>query len=840
MKLKLPLIFFTLLFALFILEAAPITLRNLEQFYLEPDTDAAIEFNTELAPGDKVNYVITDYLRAEKTRAAADVAADRSIKLQVKLPAGYYELTFPGQNLSFGIYSMAPYQGKPDYFFGINAGFSWFPNGDVEAAKMRMFKRSGIAIVHEFLSWQKIEDDPKPDTWHQGQGLYYHLVRQRLAASGLKVLEEFHDAPTGSGSDMNQRSTKRFPSNMLYVNDSWSHILQLFGPYLGGLEVWNETDDKFGPVTGYVPMVKAIAYAKQATGSQVPIVGGIFSQVASNGFRESSGMNRMLEVVDAISYHTYADPSTIEGNVQWYRDFLTRYGRESLPLYITESGWPWTGESAKNIVMKAVEGKACGIAQMYPFFAQYYKEGAMDFSLVRENQTPYPVLACYGNMARLLSNFEYVGDLKVNSADVVRARVFSNGEEYIAVIFTRFTGTTFKTPAVPIVRGEGIDGRKIEVGPTTVATDGLLYWFLDGQKIKSNLSAYINTNTVAMKLYQRSKLPLSAAKISPVVLQSRLKDEELVCGKQRPSGYFVEPKAESQFSFGVAVTNLGGEELNMHLELALPEGVTASEPAKSNSLAVAGKSVQEVNWTLNLKPYLSNHQGFDLGVKAVDANGNVLDYISVPILSANLERKTYETPYFEVKGSALPTAAQWEKAPSVTMSRNNDAAQDDFGVNARFMWSEQGLYFRFVVNDIVHAQENDATGAWRQDSIQLAFDPNNSKRSDGTQYEYGISLYQNRPRWSYWIMGAKKKEAMANATVLKITRNESNRTTVYEGRMAWAEIDPFDITKTKELGFDFCVNNSNGDQMYENLEWTPGISTGGKDSSLFGLLKFKK
>ena len=821
---------------------AVLTMVNLEQFYLTPGQPGVIEFRTEgLNPASSVKYVICDYLHETVEQGELSMEADGKIRLSVTLPAGYYELSFPGQNLTFGILSMAPVTGEPDRFFGLNTGFSWFPNGEQEGAKMRMLRRCGIAIVHEFLSWQKIGDDEEKDSWNRGQGLYYHLVRQRIAAAGLEVLEEFHDAPAASGADMAQRSTLRYPNDLLYVNTAWAHIFQLFAPYLGGLEVWNETDDKFGPVCGYVPMVKAIAYTGREVGSTVPVVGGIFSQMASDGFREGSGQNRMIDVVDAISYHNYSDPLTLEGTVKWYRDFLARYGRESLPVYITECGWPWTEESAKNIVMKAVEAKACGLAQMYPFFGQYYHEGALDFSMVRDNQTPYASLACYCKLAALLGHHEYVGDLRHDVPELLRARVFSDGRDYIAVIFSHHTGSAFPTPQLPILRAEGIDGREVALGPVTTVTDGMMYWFLDGEAVRENPVRYLNTESEAMQLYRRSRLPLPEKKITPIVLQPCLNSEQLICGQQRPSGYFVAQESETDLKFGVNIFNLSGEPETVNLFLTLPESVTATEAPVQSGVVVDGKSRQQVCWTLNLREFFASHPGGDILVTARDGEGNLLDYASVPLLAANQERKIYEVPF--VSGLAedeLPTAEQWDKVPAIQLARNQQFDRDDFTVDARFLWDESGLYFRFVVHDIIHAQENDASGAWRQDSIQLAFDPLNSMRSDGTQYEFGISLYRGEPRWSYWIMGQKKKESVSPGTRLFITRDDRKRNTVYSSRFAWAEIPPFDVAATSELGFNFCVNNSNGDQVYENLEWTAGISSGGKDSSLFGLLRLKK
>ena len=655
-------------------------------------------------------------------------------------------------------------------------------------------------------------------------------------------MDEFHDAPNLSGADMNKRSTERFPKDMIYTSRVWKDYFTRFAPILGNIEVWNETDDKFGPACGYVPMLKAVAYAKKQANVATPITGGIFSQLATDGFREDHAKNRMVEVSDAISYHNYADPTVIEGTVKWYRDYLAKYGRESLPVYITECGWPWTSESAKNIVLKAVEAKACGIQQMYPFFGQYYQEGALDFSLLRNNRSPMPAMAGYCRMANLLSNFEYVGDLKFKDPQVLRSRVFSNGKEYVAVIFPGGTGAVINIPDVPIEHMEGIDGRLVSPGADKkiMIADGIIYWFLKPEEINSNFARYIDANSATMKLFKRSKLPLAETKVTPVILQPRVKTEQLVCGQSRPGGYFVAAAAEKKFELSSDVFNLSDAEIDVAIKLEVPKeiAVTALNQTK---LKLAPNSKSVIVWNLDLSKYFAAHRGFQAKITATDANGEVLDYISVPLLSAIQDRKVYEVARWNSKNKPLPDNKDWNSVPAVVMSRNGDFSKDDFGVDARFLWNEKGIYFRFIVKDIVHAQENDTFGSWRQDSIQLAFDPANSMRNDGTQYEYGISMRgQTAPgRWHCWIKGQKKSDTMhANARLL-IRRDNAHKQTIYTGLIPSEDIPPFVAAGGKQIGFDFCVNNSNGGQERETLEWTPGIETGSKDSSLFGLLKLQ-
>ncbi len=786
----------------------------------------------DVAPGDKFAAALLDYTGATVKDAQGIVGQDGRCRFALQLPQGYYTLKVAAVNQDFGLVVYPNRPGMADPYFAIDAAYSWFPWGACEISMMDALRRVKIVNVRERLSWHEIADDKTPDSWgpgSPGQGRRYRGVRERHGANGIKVLDCFQDAPASVGADNGAHNSSRFPSDQLAAYRQWLDYFPRFAPYLGGMEVWNEPDDNYGPVAAYVPTVKTIAYVNQKTNSHVPIVGGSYSQLTPDVFRESAMRNRMFEVVDAISYHNYSDPYFIEGSIRYYRDLLQTYGRESLPLYITECGWPWTGEAAKNIIGKAVEGKACGLAQFYPFFAQDYREGTLDFSMIRANRSPLPVMGAYAYLATRLANFEYVGDLNINVPEVNRARVLSDGKEYIAVIYSDATGATFRMPNLPVARIEGLDGRELPKGATVCNRDGVMYWHLTPAKI----GGLIKTNTSAMKLLQRSKLPLAPAKVSPVVLAAVMNDRELSCGRAVRSGYRIKSDVEKNFSLTVDLFNLGDETADLDLELEVPGKITVKPDKKQSFTVPAGSKISSV-WQLDVAGYFVGNYGFEAVLTARDKQGMVKDYIAVPLLKTETARKEYEVR----RCGAKPTAADWDRAAAVTMARNGNFETDDFGVSAKFLWNDQGLLFLIKVKDIVHVQENLPQEAWRQDSVTFAFDPAKSMRNDCTQYEYGISSRGGNPRWYCYIKGLKKSDVMSKDSKFQFMRSEASKMSTYTGMIAWDDITPFKGAPDASMGFDFCVTNGNGAAERESLEWTPGIESGSKDSSLFGLLKF--
>lgn len=797
--------------------------------------DVPYEFDPavkDAAAGDKLAGTVFDYTGAAVKEVTGIVGQDGRCRFSLQLPQGYYTLKVPAVNDELGLVVYPDRAAKPDFYFAVDAGYSWFPWGAAEVSMMDALRRVKIVNVRERLSWREIADDKTVDQWaagSPGQGRRYLGVRERHGANGIKVLDCFQDAPASVGADNAARNSSRFPSDQLAAYRQWLDYFPRFAPYLGGLEVWNEPDDNYGPVTAYVPTVKTIAYVNQKTKSHVPIVGGSYSQLTPDVFREGAMRSRMCEVVDAISYHNYSDLHFIEGSIRGYRDLLREYGRESLPIYLTECGWPWSGESAKNIIGKAVEGKACGLTQFYPFFAQNYREGTLDFSMIRANRSPLPVMGAYAYLAARLADFEYVGDLNINIPEISKARVLSDGKEYIAVIYSDATGATFRLPNLPVTRLEGIDGREIAKTDMVCNRDGVMYWHLTPAKI----GGLLKTNTPAMKLLQRSKLPLAPAKVSPVVLAAAMDDRELSCGRAVRSGYRIKSDAEKNFTLTVDLFNLGDEAADLDLELEVPGKVTVKPDKKQSFTVPAGSKISSV-WQLDAAGYFIGNYGFEAVLTARDKQGMVKDYIAVPLLKTETARKVYEVR----RCGAKPTAADWDRAAAVTMARNGNFETDDFGVCAKFLWNDQGLLFLIKVKDIIHVQENLPQEAWRQDSVSFAFDAANSMRNDGTQYEYGISSRSGSPRWYCYTKGLKKTDVMSKESRFVFTRSEAAKMSTYTGMIAWDDITPFKGAPDASVGFDFCVTNGNGAAERESLEWTPGIESGSKDSSLFGLLKF--
>ena len=136
------------------LHAASLILPRPGEVYFDPDKVSSITFKPqEIAVGTVLNYTIRDYLKKEVKSGSMKVEHADAVKLDVTLPAGYYELTFPETNQTFGLLAMKAYSGAPDYFFGLNVGFSWFPHGEFERSMKIKKPTTGVKGRGCTIAW---------------------------------------------------------------------------------------------------------------------------------------------------------------------------------------------------------------------------------------------------------------------------------------------------------------------------------------------------------------------------------------------------------------------------------------------------------------------------------------------------------------------------------------------------------------------------------------------------------------------------------------------------------------------------------------------------------------
>jgi hypothetical protein len=611
--------------------AAVLKPADVDGFFVTPAAPSVLRWNVEsgqlVAP---VQYTIRDYWGSPVASGRATPAAGNTVEATVKLAQGFYELELPATKQQFGVVSLPAYSGGRDPLFCVDSALSWLVRDDqLRQGLVRVLRRSGVAMSRERLSWAQI--NPTPAAWQwEGSGRY-EAVRRLYHDHHVAVLEMVHDAPAWSG------KVGRYPKDLVGTARAWRQIAAQWRPAWGALEIWNEPDIHFGanlPADQYVSLVKTIAYAlARRDRAELPLVGGAFAH-CNRLFLQTAAENGLLDCVDAVSFHTYGRAPEMEALIGDYRLWLRAYGREAMPLWITECGRPWRrgpdrppvdqdAASALDITMKAVEARAGGIARYFAFVYPFYEEGDNNFGMMGRRGTPLRSMAAYARLVSVLGHKRYLGDLNCDDPGLRRARVFGNDRETVAVLYTARPDAKARVKlGVPALRVEGIDGRTLEVAldGTVPTADGLTYVWLERQALGDRLRPDTPTRRL-WTIAQQS--PPQRPPSSPIVLRFE-PDRGLMEG--RTDGYHLTSKtphpqagprqAGTPLPLKVRVFNLSTEphELTLEPTFSSKSARLTDKPTRPVKLPAEGSA--DVAWEADLDRALAGGRRLEVTVSA--------------------------------------------------------------------------------------------------------------------------------------------------------------------------------------------------------------------------------
>ncbi len=647
--------------------APTLTPVDISAFLIDPAKPTTLSWTVEAIPAvNQLHYAIKNYDGTTVDSGVEPVSASGQFSLPVKLAQGYYDIDIAEARQSFGALALPAHAGVADSFFGMDSGLTWLEQrAAIRTGLLADMKRLGIAISRERLSWNAY--NPKPGVTVTTAR---HIVEMRDAyrQSGVKVLEILYGSPAWTAP---YTSPKRdpFPSKLPEASQGAKTLATGFKASWGGVEIWNEPDyDGTAnlPADQYVPLIKAAAYGFGQAESTAPIGGGVFA-VCNRPYIEQCVRNGMLDNVDFVSFHNYGTATSVEGAVQDYRTLLREGGKESMPLWLTESGWPWKSGpdrpplaedriSATEIAAKALEAKIYGIAAFFPFVLPYYTEPGKNFSMVGKDATPLRSLAAYGQAIRVLSHANYLGDVAVSDPKVKRARAFKDaaGATFVSIYAGDVpTGTSVKLP-FPAQRAEGADGRTIPVaadGSVTIS-DGLVYIW-PGPGMAPSL---IRHDTTAAALLAKTTLPLPRKPVpSPIVMVNTIDD---TLAQASTAGYTVNASSAHAFPIKVSVSNLSPADESLTITL-----VASGKPlSPAQDVVVPAGGVVATSWTVDVASALASSVSTPLTFTAIDKAGRV----STLSLNMSMDRELADYLKLLPNSSRLEIGnlAKWHKNAS--------------------------------------------------------------------------------------------------------------------------------------------------------------------------------
>ncbi|MCL5270720.1 MAG: glycosyl hydrolase [bacterium] len=625
-------------------------------FFVTPERPATLEWryapppDSSREPGGGLSYAITDYEGKQVGSGQAAIGPDGGVSAVVTLDPGFYEIVFAKTGERFGVAAVAPPPGAPDPFFCIDAGLSWLAPPESWPGLVKALRRVGVAMARERFNLGSMR--PWPNRWNERALAHNSEVRRIYTAQGVPILELSHDAPYWMRLEnipekiddvrklTEEADQNRYPQKLAAYEQIMADLAGRWRDSWGALEGWNEPDIKFGaylPADQYVPLVKALAYMLQETGTRVPMVGGVFTGIQPVDYMTGCARNGLLDVVDAVSFHFYGPAAHMEELVEKHRSWLAANRKHGMPLWITECGKPWekgparpprtqAADSALDITMKAVESRACGVARFFAFVYPYYEEGAKNFGMMGKEMTPTALMGAYAECLRRLSGTRYLGDLKTDDGRIMRARVFapagaSGSGSATVVLYTGKVreGATVKAGLQPQAI-HGIDGRELASAAdgSVPIPDGLAYLTVD----RAALAERLITETSAMKL-NRLAQPVWPPRgpVDPIVLQPMV---DLAKVQARPTGYQLAVDSQSKIRLGVHIANLSAERRELRISyLWMGEGGPGTEPVPLNgqpvTVSVEPRSTSDIWSGLDLAGKLASDHMRWLEVRAQSA-----------------------------------------------------------------------------------------------------------------------------------------------------------------------------------------------------------------------------
>lgn len=663
-------------------EAVRFEPASLTQWYVTPGEPA--EITLRLKSGsvpEQVSCNLLDYA-GEKH---GDVTLMRqpdgtSYRGTVDLSRGFHELEIPLSEQRFGIVALEPFPGNPDPFFRIQSDLYSQPEG-VRRASYRIFHRAGIRNIREFHGWDR--EEPEEGKWDPR----YDLVYKDAAAAGLKVLSYLSYPPAwvGGQPDAGKPEWQPYPLDLLKMGDSMKTRFQNRKAAMDGFQVDNEMEFKELPTCEYLPVVAATSWYMAENGVDEPLVGGAIAYHSRAAATFQSCMkNGFLELIDAAAFHHYRSPEEMEQHIRARREEMKSSAKSGLPIWITECGKAWSrgiraktvwggppgelraeiGEDRQSacwITMGSVEAKACGVAGFYPYRYLFRPEKNSNFGMADYYLTPMRSLAAYFFSIRMLSNKRYIGDLKLEGK-YLRKRLFSDGKEIVAVLYTGNTGSAvaYQTGTLPVENAYGADGRLLTPDADGVyrIPDGMIYLELKPEEFSPAL-ADRETEAAALLKLAESYRP-APRRIPAVVYRPALYERQ----EKNALSYLFTPEAIEMDLF-----NLSGEPQTTEPELLLPTGMRVSGGPAKQSITLPPRSLTRVKWN-----YTGESRLPYFPVRIVDRSGTAAP---IEMSFLNLREKNSRT-------LELNNAARWKENSAGKMTIRQDPAEQAIHVHTDF------------------------------------------------------------------------------------------------------------------------------------------------------------
>ncbi len=545
--------------------------------------------------------------------------ADAVPFVEAALPEGYYDLRIRGENrpLTCGVISAPVPSREGDPFFGIDAAMTHLVKPDEREAPIAILGRYKVANVRERLRWERVQLSDGRFDWETVTK--HDTIRRTYRRHGVPLLETFHQPPAW----LNEHGSG-LPDNLQQTADGWTEITKRWGSAWRALECWNEIDLEGDFPDEYLPAYRAVRYGVRRAGFNGPLIGGNIASF-NKTFMETLARNELLHDVEAFSFHYYPSSLGLEKYIVRIRSWAKEAGRESVPLWLTETvgAWPQRPDDLRSpanhdrnraleLALSATESKACGIAAWFPFIYGNFPHGAApdhgpgslrNFGMTDRNWSPYRTMAAFLSVSRILAHSSYIGDLKTDHPQTRRSRVFMLNSQASVVVLHTGNPSQVTLPVTPR-RVQGIDGRDLPITRDRLVPvpDGLSYV----QVNTTDIQPFLKTDTLAMRLLKiagQDSGPIRPA--SPLIIAAKLDPQKI---SRTVTGYLINPGVE-QIEMSVSVSNLSDTKVTVPIHVANGPTGSSAKNIFGQTLTLPPRTTEKLPIRIILSELTSNAFG---------------------------------------------------------------------------------------------------------------------------------------------------------------------------------------------------------------------------------------
>lgn len=230
-----------------------------------------------------------------------------------------------------------------------------------------------------------------------------------------------------------------------------------------------------------------------------------------------------------------------------------------------------------------------------------------------------------------------------------------------------------------------------------------------------------------------------------------------------------------------------------------------------------------------------NHYVFDIEV--TDSNGKIVTKAALPLDFSVVVKANEPMSPSAFDGDISDWIDAYPSYLNVPSEINNAEEWKNSDMSARVFtkWDDSYFYIMADIYDDHHNQMNHEGIIYDGDSIQVAFDTQNTKSTkyDGDDYEYGFALTRTGEESYAWQAADGEPTGVYPPEWCRVLRDDENKHTRYLIRIPKENLAPMKFVQGYRFGFNLVLNDGNLLGPREGYyEITPGIASS-KNPSYF-------